>query len=57
MTETTPTVPTFVPAQRVRSFDHIVDQIREVVASGGMTPGERLPSEAELVDLAFAWRE
>ena len=48
MTEPTPTVPAFVPAQRVRSFDHIVDQIREVIASGGMTPGERLPSERDM---------
>ena len=48
MTETTPTVPTFVPAQRVRSFDHIVGQIREAIASGGIAPGERLPSERDL---------
>jgi GntR family transcriptional repressor for pyruvate dehydrogenase complex len=46
--ETTPTPPTFVPAQRVRSFDHIVGQIHEVIASGGMVPGERLPSERDL---------
>ena len=48
MTETTPTPPTFVPAQRVRSFDHIVGQIHEVIASGGLAPGERLPSERDL---------
>jgi DNA-binding FadR family transcriptional regulator len=48
VTETTPTVPTFVPAQRVRSFDHIVDQIREVIASGRLMPGDRLPSERDL---------
>ena len=48
MTETTPTVPTFVPAQRVRSFDHIVGQIREAISSGGIQPGERLPSERDL---------
>jgi GntR family transcriptional repressor for pyruvate dehydrogenase complex len=40
--------PTFVPAQRVRSFDHIVAQIREAIASGGIAPGERLPSERDL---------
>src|ERR1700712_3010602 len=45
MTETTPT---FVPAQRVRSFDHIVGQIRDQIASGGIAPGERLPSERDL---------
>lgn len=48
MTETTPTTPTFVPAQRVRSFDHIVGQIRDQIASGGIAPGERLPSERDL---------
>jgi GntR family transcriptional repressor for pyruvate dehydrogenase complex len=48
VTDTTPTVPTFVPAQRVRSFDHIVDQIREVIASGRLMPGDRLPSERDL---------
>jgi GntR family transcriptional repressor for pyruvate dehydrogenase complex len=48
VTETTPTVPTFVPAQRVRSFDHIVGQIRDQIASGGIAPGERLPSERDL---------
>ena len=48
MTETTPTVPAFVPAQRVRSFDHIVGQIREAISSGGIAPGERLPSERDL---------
>src|SRR3977135_4221077 len=47
MTDPTPT-PAFVPAQRVRSFDHIVDQIRDAISSGGITPGERLPSERDL---------
>src|SRR4051812_49660109 len=45
MTETTPL---FVPAQRVRSFDHIVGQIRDAISSGGIQPGERLPSERDL---------
>jgi GntR family transcriptional regulator, transcriptional repressor for pyruvate dehydrogenase complex len=48
VTETTPTVPAFVPAQRVRSFDHIVGQIRDAISSGGIQPGERLPSERDL---------
>jgi GntR family transcriptional regulator, transcriptional repressor for pyruvate dehydrogenase complex len=48
MTDPIPTVPAFVPAQRVRSFDHIVDQIRDAIASGGIAPGERLPSERDL---------
>jgi len=37
VTETTPAIPAFVPAQRVRSFDHIVGQIRDAIASGGIT--------------------
>ena len=48
MTDITPTAPSFVPAQRVRSFDHIVGQIRDAIASGGIAPGERLPSERDL---------
>jgi GntR family transcriptional repressor for pyruvate dehydrogenase complex len=48
LTETTPAIPVFVPAQRVRSFDHIVGQIRDAIASGGIAPGERLPSERDL---------
>jgi GntR family transcriptional repressor for pyruvate dehydrogenase complex len=48
VTDTTPTSPSFVPAQRVRSFDHIVGQIRDAIASGGIAPGERLPSERDL---------
>jgi len=48
VTDTTPTAPSFVPAQRVRSFDHIVGQIRDAIASGGIAPGERLPSERDL---------
>ena len=38
----------FVPAQRLRSFEHIVEQIREAIASGGLVPGDRLPSERDL---------
>jgi GntR family transcriptional repressor for pyruvate dehydrogenase complex len=48
LTDTVPTALTFVPAQRVRSFDHIVGQIREAIASGEIAPGERLPSERDL---------
>ena len=48
MTDTTPAVPLFVPAQRVRSFEHIVGQIRDAITSGGIAPGERLPSERDL---------
>jgi GntR family transcriptional regulator, transcriptional repressor for pyruvate dehydrogenase complex len=48
MTDPTPTAPAFIPAQRVRSFDHIVDQIRDAISSGGLAPGARLPSEREL---------
>src|SRR3954471_9329941 len=48
VSEHTPTIPAFVPAQRVRSFDHIVGQIRDAISSGGILPGERLPSERDL---------
>src|SRR3954471_2255057 len=48
VTDTTPPAPSFVPAQRVRSFDHIVGQIRDAISSGGIQPGERLPSERDL---------
>lgn len=48
MADSTPVTPAFVPAQRVRSFDHIVDQIRDAISSGGIVPGERLPSERDL---------
>jgi GntR family transcriptional repressor for pyruvate dehydrogenase complex len=48
LTDIIPTAVAFVPAQRVRSFDHIVGQIREAIASGGIAPGERLPSERDL---------
>src|SRR5258705_3157260 len=48
VTDPAPAGPSFGPAQRVRSFDHIVGQIRDAIASGGITPGERLPSERDL---------
>jgi len=48
LTDTVPTTAVFVPAQRVRSFDHIVGQIRAAIASGEIAPGERLPSERDL---------
>jgi DNA-binding FadR family transcriptional regulator len=48
VTDTSPTAPNFVPAQRVRSFDHIVGQVRDQIASGSLAPGERLPSERDL---------
>ena len=48
MTDTVPTTVAFVPAQRVRSFEHIVGQIRDAIASGEIAPGERLPSERDL---------
>ena len=46
LTDTIPTTVTFVPARRVRSFDHIVGQIRDAIASGEIAPGERLPERA-----------
>lgn len=40
----------FKPAQARRAFDEIIDQIRALVASGELRPGDRLPSERALAD-------
>jgi GntR family transcriptional regulator, transcriptional repressor for pyruvate dehydrogenase complex len=38
----------FEPRQTKRAFEHIVEQIRNLVYTGVIKPGERLPSEREL---------
>jgi GntR family transcriptional repressor for pyruvate dehydrogenase complex len=38
----------FDKARRVRSFDDVVEQLREAIYSGRIRPGERLPGEREL---------
>jgi GntR family transcriptional repressor for pyruvate dehydrogenase complex len=41
--------PQFQPVQPVRAYQRIVEQIEEALARGDLTPGQRLPSERELV--------
>ena len=38
----------FDKARRVRSFDDVVEQLREAIISGRIRPGERLPGERQL---------
>src|SRR3954462_955210 len=39
----------FRPVQPVRAYQRIVEQIEEALARGDLSPGQRLPSERELV--------
>jgi GntR family transcriptional repressor for pyruvate dehydrogenase complex len=39
----------FQPVQTVRAYQRIVEQIEEALVRGDLTPGQRLPSERELV--------
>lgn len=39
----------FRPVQPVRAYERIVEQVEEALASGALKPGQRLPSERELV--------
>ncbi len=39
----------FEPVQPVRAYERIVEQIEEALARGDLSPGQRLPSERELV--------
>ncbi len=41
--------PRFEPVRTVRAYERIVEQIEEAVESGSLQPGERLPSERELM--------
>jgi DNA-binding FadR family transcriptional regulator len=41
--------PRFQPVQPVRAYQRIVEQIEEALARGDLAPGQRLPSERELV--------
>jgi GntR family transcriptional repressor for pyruvate dehydrogenase complex len=45
-----PDTASFTPAQRVRSFEDIIAQVRDAVAEGRLRPGERLPSERALAE-------
>lgn len=40
----------FDKARRVRSFDDVVEQLREAIYSGRIRPGERLPGERQLCE-------
>lgn len=41
--------PRFQPVQPVRAYQRIVEQVEEALARGDLAPGQRLPSERELV--------
>ncbi|GAA0944696.1 FadR/GntR family transcriptional regulator [Nonomuraea longicatena] len=41
--------PRFEPVRTVRAYERVVEQIEEAVGSGALTPGQRLPSERELM--------
>ncbi|MEU7001140.1 FadR/GntR family transcriptional regulator [Nonomuraea sp. NPDC046570] len=41
--------PRFEPVRTVRAYERIVEQIEQAVESGKLRPGERLPSERELM--------
>lgn len=45
-----PDATVFTAAQRVRSFEDIIAQVRDAVAEGRLRPGERLPSERALAE-------
>src|SRR4051812_44930054 len=39
----------FEPVAPVRAYERVVEQIEQAVVSGALKPGERLPSERELM--------
>ena len=41
---------TFDKVRRVRTFDDVLDQLREAILSGRIRPGERLPGERQLCE-------
>jgi DNA-binding FadR family transcriptional regulator len=41
--------PRFEPVRPVRAYERVVEQIEEAVARGDLSPGQRLPSERELM--------
>ena len=40
----------FDKVRRVRTFDDVLDQLREAILSGRIRPGERLPGERQLCE-------
>lgn len=43
-------MPVFHPIRTERIYQKIVDQIREMIAAGRLSPGDRLPSEREIAE-------
>ncbi|TDD36149.1 FadR family transcriptional regulator [Nonomuraea terrae] len=41
--------PRFEPVRAVRAYERVVEQVEEAIESGALSPGERLPSERELM--------
>ncbi|PZG11751.1 FadR/GntR family transcriptional regulator [Nonomuraea aridisoli] len=41
--------PRFEPVRAVRAYERVVEQVEEAIESGVLSPGERLPSERELM--------
>lgn len=41
--------PLFQPVRRTRAYEVIVEQVEEAIRNGGLLPGDRLPSERELM--------
>lgn len=41
--------PRFEPVRPVRAYERIVEQVEEAIESGALCPGERLPSERDLM--------
>ncbi|MFC4120768.1 FadR/GntR family transcriptional regulator [Nonomuraea zeae] len=41
--------PRFEPVRAVRAYERVVEQVEEAIESGSLCPGERLPSERELM--------
>lgn len=39
----------FEPVRAVRAYERVVEQVEEAIESGSLSPGERLPSERELM--------
>ncbi|MEO3792106.1 FadR/GntR family transcriptional regulator [Nonomuraea sp. B10E15] len=41
--------PRFEPVRAVRAYERVVEQVEEAIESGALSPGERLPSERDLM--------
>ncbi|GGJ82071.1 FadR/GntR family transcriptional regulator [Deinococcus aquiradiocola] len=43
-----PPMPAFQPAPAGRKVDHVLQELRQAITSGGLAPGDRLPPERDL---------